>query len=186
MVKKNKLFDRSFSKNAIRSFIRGFAASLIGLILVLTSGWVMAFDLETQTLSRAVIKIDSLSCGGCFSTISSGLSPLEGYSGMGANLFRKLIAVDFSAPLTAAQISQKLSEVGYPGKLERVETISEKESFVYMDSQRSPVAQGGGCCSTGAPPVDNNTAKQKSPGLLPPVGGSCCTLPGVSQPTENL
>ncbi len=99
---------------------------LISLILILAAAQVFAEKRNNQTLNRAVLRIDSLSCGGCFSTISAGLAPLEGYSGMGANLFRKLIAVDFVEPLTAEKISQTLSEVGYPGKLEYVDAITER------------------------------------------------------------
>ncbi len=140
---------------------------------------------KSQNINRAVIKIDTLSCGGCFSTISAGLSPLEGYSGMGANLFRKLIAVDFVAPLTKEKISEKLAEVGYPGIIDYVNPISEKESFAYLEAKRTGFAPGGGggCCSSGGSP--GATAQGNSNSLLP-SGGSCCTLPGASQQTEDL
>ncbi len=162
---------------------------LTGLILVLTTGLVLAEKPNTKTLNRAVVKIDSLSCGGCFSTINDGLAPLEGYSGMGANLFRKLIAIDFTAPLTAEEISQTLSKVGYPGKLQSVDAISEKESFAYIDSKRSGSAYGGGaCCSVTPPPVSNKKNENQPKTILPQTKGSCCTLPvpGVSQPTKDL
>lgn len=156
------------------------------LALVLMAGWVMAEKSQIRNLSRVVLKIDSLSCGGCFPTINAGLTPLEGYSGMGANLFRKLIAVDFAAPLTAEKITQTLFDIGYPGKLETVDAISQKESFAYIESKRTGFSSGGGsCCSTGGlPPNSNNN--QGSPGRIAPPSGSCCSLPGVSQPTETL
>ncbi|MBW2655016.1 MAG: heavy-metal-associated domain-containing protein [Deltaproteobacteria bacterium] len=155
------------------------------LSLVLMAGWVMAETPRTQNLSRAVLKIDSLSCGGCFSSINAGLTPLEGYSGMGANLFRKLIAVDFATPLTAEKITQTLLDIGYPGKLETVDTISQEESFTYIEFKKTGLSSGGGgCCSTGGlPPNSNNN--QGSLGQTAPSGGSCCSLPGVFQSTEK-
>jgi len=159
----------------------------IGLALILSAGLVMAETRETKSLSRAVIKIDTLSCGGCFSSISAGLATLEGYSGMGANLFRKLIAIDFTAPLTADKVSLKLIEIGYPGNLEYVDTIPEKESFAFLESKRTGKASGGGgsCCSSGQAP-GNSYGSQGSSGQKISPRGSCCTLPGVSQSTEDL
>ncbi|WP_299981493.1 heavy-metal-associated domain-containing protein [Desulfobacula sp.] len=153
----------------------------VGLVLVLVTGLVMAEKPQIQNLNRAVIKIDSLSCGGCFSSINAGLSSLEGYSGMGANLFRKLLAIDFTAPLTAEKLSQKLSEIGYPGKLETVDSILEKESFAYIDSKRSGLASAGGGCCGGGPSPDNNNRNQGSSNPIAPSGGSCCALPDVTQ-----
>lgn len=160
----------------------------VGVVLILMAGLVMAEKPQPQTrdLSRAVLKIDSLSCGGCFSTINAELAPLEGYSGMGANLFRKLIAIDFAAPLTVEKITQALFDIGYPGKLENVDVISQKESFEYLESKRTGFTAGGGsCCSTGGLPSKSNN-NQDSSGRITLPGSSCCSLPGVSQPTENL
>jgi len=159
----------------------------IGLILVLAAGLVMAEKPQPQTLERAVLKIDRLSCGGCFSSINAGLASLEGYSGMGANLFRKRVAIDFTPPLTAEKISQTLLDVGYPGTLETVYPISEKESFAYLESRRTgPASSGGSCCSGGSPLADNRTNEQGSTGRIAPNGGSCCTLPSVPESTEDL
>lgn len=159
----------------------------IGLILVLVAGVVMAEKPQPQALNRAIIKIDSLSCGGCFSTINAGLAPLEGYSGMGANLFRKLVAIDFTAPLTAEKISQTLSAVGYPGTLKTVDTIAEKESFAYLESRRTGFSSNGGsCCSSGPAPSANQTNPPDRTGKIAPNGGSCCTLPSVSSSTKDL
>lgn len=142
-------------------------AIAVGIFFVFTSTMVMAEKNESKKLKRAVISIDNLTCGACFSTISSGLDPLDGYSGMGANLFRKLIAVDFSTPLTQEQITQKLTEVGYPGTVQYVENISEKESFVYLESKRSGFSSGaGGGCARGA------------------SSGSCCPTPPASAPVS--
>ena len=155
-----------------------------GLAMVLMAGPIMAEKSGETGLNRAVIKIDTLSCGGCFSPINAVLADLDGYSGMGANLFRKLIAVDFKAPLTAEKISEKLVEVGYPGKLEDVDAVSEKESFAYRQSRQSAYRSGGGCCSVGSSPQVKKTPI--------PSGGSCCTSPPLdktkkpNQPTEDL
>lgn len=165
--------------------IKGVIIGAIGLILVLTAGQIMAESTPAPGLKRAVIKIDSLSCGRCFATINGGLETLEGYSGMGANLFRKLIAIDFTAPLTAGEISKKLSNMGYPGHLETVDPITEKESFASLESRRTGGAgNGGSCCSGGTLSRKNST--QEPAGLLPSPGGSCCTLPGVAQPKTPL
>ena len=163
--------------NKINYFIMGF----VGLALVLTANLVIAQKPQTRELSRAILKINGLSNGECFPTIHAGLANLEGYSGMGANLFRKLLAIDFEAPLTAQKISSKLIEVGYPGTLEAVDAISEKESFAYIESRRTGLASvGGGCCG-GGPPPDNTNLNQDSSNPISPSGGSCCTLPGVTQ-----
>ncbi len=152
---------------------------LIGLMLLLSAGFVMAQKDQTQDLNRAVIKIDTLSCGGCFSTINAGLETLDGYSGLGANLFRKLIAVDFTAPLTKELIAKKLEEVGYPGEIKYVDAIVEKESFAYLESKRTGFsgAGGGGCCSSGSGPPQNKSVQGQNSQVLP-SGGSCCTVPG--------
>jgi len=168
----------------MKHIIIGFA----GLVLILTAGLVMAEKPQSKDLSRAVLKIDNLSCGGCFYTINAGLTSLEGYSGMGANLFRKLIAIDFAPPLTAQKISQTLSDIGYPGKLETVDAISQKESFAYLESKRTGFRPGGGSCCSGKGPQGNTGTggNQGSSNLTTPPGGSCCALPGVSQPTKDL
>ena len=181
MDKKSKKLENNVKKT--KHIIFGS----VGLVLLLMAGLVMAEKPDAQDLSRAVLKIDSLSCGGCFSTINAGLSPLEGYSGMGANLFRKLIAIDFTAPLTPGKISQTLADVGYPGNLELVETISKKESFAYIESKRSGISSGGGgsCCSGGGVSGKRIDSKGSS-GLTIKQGGSCCALPSVSQSTETF
>jgi copper chaperone CopZ len=171
------------------------------LTLILITGMVMAQESvtqtsETQKINRAVIKIDTLTCGACFSAISAGLTPMNGYSGMGTNLFRKLIAVDFNTPLTQEKISLKLIELGYPGKLESVEEITQKQSFAYLESKRTGfTGSGGGCGSSSAgcggsplPSQSNNTpgTSQVPARQIPQTGGSCCAVPGNSIPTNNL
>lgn len=154
---------------------------LIVIGCVLTAGLVMAEKEQSRELNRAVIRIDTLTCGGCFSTINAGLRTLDGFSGMGANLFRKLIAVDFVEPLTQEAISKKLTEVGYPGEVKYVDAITEKESFTYIESQRSRFGGfgGGGCggsrgCGGGNPgqaaPAQGNSPQTGG-------GGSCCAVP---------
>lgn len=157
---------------------------LIGLLLVFKTGFVVAEDPQPSDINRAVLKIESLSCGGCFSTIDSGLSQLEGYLGMGANLSRKLIAVDFAEPLTAVAITRIISETGYPATLETVETITKEESFAFVASVRRNIKPGGGgCCGGGAVSADKNNVNQGSPNLNPPSGGACCPLPGIARST---
>lgn len=125
----------------------------VGLFLIFSAGQATAEKAGPGGLKRAVIKIDTLSCGGCFNTISEGLSPLKGYSGMGMNLFRKRIAVDFAEPLTVEEISGKLSQVGYPGSVESVEPVSEEESFAFLDLKKAGAGtvREGGCCMLSKP-----------------------------------
>lgn len=166
--------------------IKCVLVGFIGLFLVLAAGLVVAEDSKPTDLSRAVLRIESLSCGGCLSTIDSGLSSLDGYLGMGANLSRKLIAVDFAAPLTAVKITKIISETGYPATLETVKNITEKESFAFIDARRSGTQPGGGgCCSGGSASANKDNAKQGSPNLNPPPGGACCPLPGIARSTEK-
>lgn len=167
-----------------------FIIGCVGLALVLTAGFVMAEKDRSQPLNRAIIKIDSLSCGSCYSVINAGLGNLDGFSGMGANLFRKLIAVDFSAPLTQADIGKKLSDMGYPGELKSVEPISEKKSFAYIESKRSQFsAYGGGCRggSCGGRYAGNSIDRGPEPRVVPSAG-SCCRIPnaGASVSRESL
>jgi len=137
-------------------------ALVLGAVLVLaTLG--TAKDPAPKTVSRAIVKIDGLTCGGCFSTINAGLAGMEGYAGMGANLFRKMVAVDFNAPLTPQAICEKLADLGYPGTLDSVSQVSEKESFAYLRARRA--AATGSCCSLG-----RDTGPKTS-------AASCCTLP---------
>ncbi|WP_300457894.1 heavy-metal-associated domain-containing protein [Desulfobacula sp.] len=151
--------------------------------MVLPAGWAWAAPPQIKPINRAIIKIDNLSCGSCFSIIADRLASLEGYSGFGANLFRKLIAIDFTAPLTDEKISRKLSEIGYPGKLETIGIISQKESFAHLDSRRTGFASNGGrCCSREGPPGNSGENRGSSHRVTPPED-TCCTLPGISPST---
>jgi copper chaperone CopZ len=166
--------------------IRYLILGAVGVFILFAADRVMAERTEAGDIQRAVIKIDTLSCGGCFNTISQGLSRLKGYSGMGMNLFRKRIAVDFIEPLTAEEINRTLSQIGYPGTVERVDSVLEKESFAYSDRKRAGAGPGrGGCCSSGGyPGAIAENQNPSGPGLS--TGGSCCLLPNVGQPAEEL
>ena len=163
-----------------------FKTIFLILAILLVAGVVVAKNKKKDPIKRAVLKIDSLSCGGCFTTINASLSPLKGYSGMGANLWRKLVAVDFTAPLTAEVIAKTVTDSGYPAKLEYVDDIQGKESFKYLESRRRPFAGAskGECCSGGGYPGQSNQSPQSNP--LPSIGGSCCPAPSVPQKTKNL
>jgi copper chaperone CopZ len=158
-----------------------------GVVLIWALGTGMAKDglveADTRSLRRAVFTVENLTCGACFSNINEGLAPLEGFSGMGVNLFRKRLAVDFVAPLSVDKIGDAITRKGYPAILESVGPIMEKEGFAYLNARRKgPVS--GGCCSGG-----NSVSSQ---GQRPPVpaeipqsgiqqGGSCCILPNGSK-----
>jgi copper chaperone CopZ len=90
-------------------------------------------------MKRAIIKVDKLFCSGCFSDIRESLIFLDGYSGMRANFLRTLIAVDFTEPLTAEAIIEKLNAIGYFCTLQNVEAIDIDNSFERLNS-------GNSCC----------------------------------------
>ncbi len=174
----------TYFKFKLEGIVKKTIAVILGLGIFVLAGLVMTDQVIAETVSeknlnRAVIKIGTLTCGGCFSTIDSGMNELEGYSGMRTNLFRKLIAIDFKAPLTAEKISEKLIEIGYPGRLETVETVSEKESFAYLQSKRSAIGSGGGCCSTGSA-----VAQKSQKSIVQPTSGSCCSLPPINKSNQ--
>lgn len=134
----------------------------IALSIVAVSGMVIAEKNDANVLQRAVLKVENLSCGGCFTTINQSLSPMEGFSGFGANLLRKLIAVDFIPPLTPEVIAKTITESGYRAKLESTSNITEKESFAYIQQKRNLYTGSSGLGK-----------------------GSCCSVSNVSSSTPN-
>ncbi len=119
------------------------------------SGMVMAENdtTETGSLNRVVLKVENLSCGGCFSGISEAIKPLEGYSGMGTNLWRNRVGVDFSSPLTPEVIAGTISDLGYPAMIQSVEPILPEESFARLENlkgARSCCGAGFGVCGAAA------------------------------------
>ena len=134
--------------------MRKYLVVILGLSLALGSALVMAANEPASEkaagpVQRAVFNVENLSCGACFSKIQAALSPVKGYSGMGANLFRKMVAVDFSAPLTPEKIAETITALGYPATLDSVAPVEENQSFAYLESQRQG-GYGGGCCGGGA------------------------------------
>jgi copper chaperone CopZ len=151
----------------------------LALSIVAVSGMAIAEKKDANILKRTVIKVDNLSRGGCFATISQSLTPMEGFSGFGANLLRKLIAVDFVPPLTPEVIVKTIIESGYPAKLESTNNITEKESFAYIQQKRNLYSgsngQGkGSCCSvsSSAPNPTVDTSKNRT--SYNSGGSSCC------------
>ncbi len=118
-----------------------------GAAFIWASGGVTAENKGENPLQRAVFKIENITCGSCFSKINASLTPLEGVSGMGANLFRKRVAVDFNASLSPDEIGQAITQAGYPATLESVEPILEKASFAFLNSRQRGQRLGGGCCN---------------------------------------
>ena len=105
-------------------------------------------DQGSRVTKRAILQVQNLTCGACFSTINAALQPMAGFSGMGANLLRGLVAVDFTAPLTSGAIEDAISRLGYPATLDAVEEVEEKETFAHIQSKRRGF--GGGCCGGSA------------------------------------
>ena len=150
--------------------------------LVAVSGAVTAEKNSNTSMKRVIFNVDNLTCGGCFTTINESLKPLEGFNGFGANLLRKLIAVDFIEPLTPDTIAKAIIDSGYPVDIESISEITEKESFAYIQKKRDAyfgnAGQGqGGCCSSSssATKSNNNVSQEKT--TYNSDGGSCCRLP---------
>lgn len=153
---------------------------MVGGVLFWALGTVIAGD--SRSIQRAVFKVENLTCGACFSNINAGLVPLEGFSGMGVNLLRNLVAVDFVGPLSADEIGAAITRKGYPATLESVDSIMEKEAFAYLNTRRKGAGSGGGCCGGGDAVAGQEQlplAPSPQPGIQ--LGGSCCTLPNGSQ-----
>ncbi|MDD9304012.1 MAG: heavy-metal-associated domain-containing protein [Desulfobacter sp.] len=123
---------------------------LSGALMLLAAAVVAAQNPPTQ---RAVFKVENLTCGACFSKINQALGPLDGFSGMGANLLRNRVAVDFAAPLTPEKIGSAITRLGYPAALDTVDMIGEKETFAHMQSRRKATGYDNGCCGGGAAPA---------------------------------
>jgi copper chaperone CopZ len=157
------------------------------LVVVITvfavSGFVIAENKDVGELKRVIFKVDNLSCGGCFTTINQSLAPIEGFSGFGANLFRKLVAVDFLPPLTAEAIAKTITDQGYPATIESVDDITEKESFAVVHAKRNLYSGcgGGGQSSCGGPPSTTVTGTTENQTAYNTNGASCCATPPANQ-----
>jgi copper chaperone CopZ len=152
---------------------------LAGIFLFLAAAVVTAqstgeaSNASSDVTQRAVFQVENLTCGACFSKINSALGPLEGFSGMGANMLRNLVAVDFMAPLTPEEIGAAITGLGYPATLDSVEPLSEKQTFAYMKSQRKGAGYGsGGCCGGRSAPA--------APASCPGGGQGGCGLPSAA------
>ena len=156
-------------------------AAVIGVFVV--SGFVLAENKTAGELKRAIFNVDNLSCGGCFTNINQSLTPIEGFSGFGANLFRKLVAVDFLPPLTAEAIAKTISDQGYPATIESVQNITEKESFAVVHAKRNLYSGcgGGGQSSCGNPPATIATSATQNTAPYNSGEGSCCATPPTNQ-----
>ncbi len=127
-----------------------------------------------STVQRAVFKVENITCGACLSKISSALEPVEGFSGMGANLLRKMVAVDFSAPLSPEKIREIVTKLGYPATLDSVEALTQKQTFAYQRSKRG--GYGASCCG-GAPA--SSTAQ------CPGTQGGCIVPPAAAAESKT-
>ena len=156
---------------------RKIVAVMTGLALVLIAAMAGAQgdeNLKSQTVQRAAFQVKNLSCGGCLAKINSSLIPEEGFSGMGANLLRGMVAVDFTTPLTPDKIQAVISGLGYPASLESVDSITEKQTFAYLRSLRQGRGAGGNCCGREV------TAQAQCPG-----GGTGCQISGGAVRTDT-
>lgn len=113
-------------------------------VFFLAGGPASAQGPDPATIQRAVLKVGNISCSGCFSAVSDRLSKLEGFSGMGVNLFTKKVAVDFAPPATAEIVRETIQELGFSVSLTSVDPVEEKESFAYLHTR---LGQTAGCCT---------------------------------------
>ncbi len=143
---------------------------LAGLILILASAVVTAGNIrkdpQDARVNRAVFQVENLTCGACFSKINQALGSIDGFSGMGANLLRKMVAVDFNPPLTPEKIGKIITGLGYPASLDTVGPLEEKETFAYMKSRRSGIS--GGCCGGSVPAPSACLGSGSGQGCIPP------------------
>ena len=154
---------------------------LVILVAVLTvfavSELVIAENKDMGELKRAIFNVENLSCGGCFSTINQSLTPIEGFSGFGANLFRKLVAVDFLPPLTAEAIAATITDQGYSATIESVQDITEKESFAVVHAKRNLYSSCGGGGQKGCSGPPATAIKTQNQTIYNSGGRSCCDIP---------
>ncbi|GEM_PF-3554563 len=137
------------------------------VIVPALSGFVTAGN--GQELKRVILQVDNISCGGCFTNISQTLAPLQGFSGVGANLLKKVVAVDFTPPLTAETIAKTISNQGYPATIESVRDITEKESFAIVQARRNRY-RGCGAQESCGRFIQGRTSYQYG-------GSQCCGVP---------
>ena len=158
------------------------AVTAMAIVIPVT---IMAQNKDDVQLKRAILKVENLSCGGCFNIINQSLSSIEGYKGFGANLFRRIIGVDFSAPLTPEEIAKTVTDAGYPARVTSVEEILEKQSFAKLQTARAAYSGcgGGGTrgCGGAAPSVQSNRAPSQNRINNQTYGGSCCAVPPTVQ-----
>ncbi len=156
-------------------FLSGFFLFLAAAVVTAqNTGEASEATTPSDVTQRAVFQVENLTCGACFSKINSALGPLEGFSGMGANLLRNLVAVDFKAPLTPEDIGAAITDLGYPATLDSVDSLSEKETFAYIQSQRKGAGYGGGgCCGGGSAPAS-------APASCSGGGQGGCDLPSAT------
>jgi copper chaperone CopZ len=158
--------------------MKRYLAAAFALALVFGAALVVAqADTEKEAapaeVQRAVFKVDNLTCGACLSKINSALEPVDGFYGMGANLLRKRVAVDFTAPLAPENIGEIITNLGYPATLDSVDALTEKQTFAYMRSQRRGGGYGGSCCG-------GNQAAAQCPGT------GCAVPPGSPKTGRDI
>lgn len=116
---------------------RSFAAVLL-LFFFRGPEFAAADDPVPVLLHRAVFTVNAVRCTSCFHAITARLSGMNGFSGMGINLFRKKAAVDFTGPLTPQQIQQAIVGLGFPAGLVSVSPVAKEKSFAHLTARQAP------------------------------------------------
>lgn len=65
-------------------------------------------------MEKHQLSIPNISCGHCVKTIENELSELEGVRSLEGDPQNKTITVEWEAPITLAQIKDRLNEINYP------------------------------------------------------------------------
>ena len=75
---------------------------------------------------KATLKVDHLKCGGCSSSIKSGLWTIKNINTVKVNVTQGTVEVDYEGEETLAAIRNKLKDMGYPesGSVSGLEKIT--------------------------------------------------------------
>jgi copper chaperone CopZ len=121
------------------------AMTVVALSLALIVSEVIAVG-----TTRSTFKVENLSCGSCLSKINYELKEYEGMVGMGADLLKGLVTVDYKAPLTGDHIASVITALGYPATLlDESEVADLQEEPEGHDQQKNSAGPGCSGCKLG-------------------------------------
>lgn len=65
-------------------------------------------------MSKEIITIDNLKCGGCVNTVTKKINAIEGVSGVNVDLETSTVEIEKEDSITRAFLLEKLGKLGYP------------------------------------------------------------------------